>query len=210
MKKEYFVVPAFATPIYHTVVETISEKTKNQLFDLEFERLDTNNGWISKDKFIINRENFRDLKSLIESELSFYLDNILEVDRKIEFYITNSWIIMHDPGDYAQEHIHINSLLSGVLYLETNDESGDIHFQKNTNHLNLFPSALEVDIKNYNIFNSKSWYFKPCNNQLFFFPSSLLHYVDKNKSSSKRYSLAFNIFIKGRLGKDDLDYLEIK
>ena len=40
----------------------------------------------------------------------------------------------------------------------------------------------------------------PKNNQLFIFPSWLLHSVSNNESDQERYSLAFNVYIKGKIG----------
>ena len=44
---------------------------------------------------------------------------------------------------------------------------------------------------------------------LYKFPSHLLHRVLKNNSNEVRYSLAFNVFMKGSFGRDEYQ-LEIR
>ena len=53
------------------------------------------------------------------------------------------------------------------------------------------------------MYNSTSWKFNVETNDLVLFPSSLEHSVEKKKGSNLRISLAFNVFIKGNIGKED-------
>ena len=48
-----------------------------------------------------------------------------------------------------------------------------------------------------------TYYFHPKEGRLLIFPSSLEHSVEKKKGSNLRISLAFNVFIKGNIGKED-------
>ena len=42
---------------------------------------------------------------------------------------------------------------------------------------------------------------------LFLFPSDVSHQIEKNQSTEPRYSIAFNSFVKGKLG--DYDYANL-
>jgi uncharacterized protein (TIGR02466 family) len=141
--------------------------------------------------------------------LDIYVREVLHVRENINFEMTNSWIVKHDKGDWGQSHIHTNCLLSGVLYLQTNDKSGAIVFNKDVTQQNLFPNAIDIEFEEWNIFNSKRWRFQPKNNQTFFFPSSVLHSIEDNESDETRYSIAFNFFPKGKLGGKEFE-LELK
>ena len=62
--------------------------------------------------------------------------------------------------------------------------------------------------KQFNVFNSTSWWVSVKPAQLLMFPSSLMHGVDLKEDDSERISLAFNTFLKGSLGhNDDLNEL---
>ena len=52
----------------------------------------------------------------------------------------------------------------------------------------------------FNLFNSETWTIPVKPGLVFLFPSSLVHCVDFKKSSTRRVSLAFNVFVKGTLG----------
>ena len=137
--------------------------------------------------------------------LKLFTHDFLHITPDIEFEMTNSWVVKHDKGDWGQAHIHTNCLLSGVVYLQTDDKSGKIVFRKETNYSNLFPTGVDVDFTTWNVFNARMWSFQPHDNEMFLFPSTLLHSVDKNESDLERYSVAFNFFPRGKLGTKEFE-----
>jgi uncharacterized protein (TIGR02466 family) len=114
----------------------------------------------------------------------------------------------HLRGDWAQEHSHTNSLLSGIVYLDTDETAGDIHFN---NRSSIFPSAVDVEYSGYNIYNSRGWSITPKTGDVLIFPSTLLHSVSKNIYNKARYSLSFNMFVEGKLGavKNSINQLSL-
>ena len=70
-----------------------------------------------------------DLKKLILEQVNIFTTNYLKVV-DAEFYFLNSWINKHYPKDWAQDHMHENSILSGVYYLNTPKDAGGIVFVK--------------------------------------------------------------------------------
>ena len=56
---------------------------------------------------------------------------------------------------------------------------------------------------------AQSFEFELYHNQLFIFPPWLLHGVSNNESDQERYSLAFNVYIKGKIGTKEFQ-LEMK
>ena len=209
MNKEFSITPLFGIPIFNTKVDPISERSLNYIKNLSYERIDpAGNGFVSTNKYILDDAECKEIKEKVLKELNFYTSNVLEIQDNIDFKMTNSWAVKHLKNDWAQSHIHTNSLISGVLYLQTDEKSGKIVFGKEVNYQNLFPPAINIEYKNWNIFNSKSWSYRPENNQIIFFPSNIQHWVEKSESDIDRYCISFNFFPRGKLGKD-VYFLEI-
>jgi ectoine hydroxylase-related dioxygenase (phytanoyl-CoA dioxygenase family) len=61
---------------------------------------------------------------------------------------------------------------------------------------------IHLAVKEYNSFNSNSWWFSVETGDIVLFPSSLTHMVETKKGDNTRVSLSFNVFIKGTLGSN--------
>ena len=82
-----------------------------------------------------------------------FVNNYLHTDdRHFEWYITNSWVLKHEPNDYNPAHSHANSLITGVYYLEVPEHSGDITFHKPDGLTNIFHVSTNLSSSN-NIFD---------------------------------------------------------
>jgi uncharacterized protein (TIGR02466 family) len=167
----------------------------------DYERMISENGHITKNKYVLN--DLPDLKKELNIHIENYLKKYLKVNNKLNFYFLNSWIVKHLPNDFAQQHCHGNSLISGVLYLNVPENSGDIKFHKSYSYQNLFHQSILIDFEEYNYTNAETWTVKSQKNSLLLFPSFLEHSVTKNLSNENRYSLAFNLFVKGKIGKNE-------
>ena len=51
--------------------------------------------------------------------------------------------------------------------------------------------------------NSEAWWFQVKTGDIILFPSSLTHMVENKEGANTRISLAFNVFIKGKIGKKE-------
>ena len=65
-------------------------------------------------------------------------------------------------------------------------------------------SSIKLEIKDFNIWNSQSWWFSIKTGDIILFPSSLTHMVETKEGTNTRISLAFNVFIKGTIGDNKL------
>ena len=204
---DYTIMPLFSTPLYIKENVFISDEEKNILKSVEYERMESDNGYYTKDKYILNKT--EGLKINISKAINQFVYEELKVVPTIHFYITNSWAVKHKKNDWAQLHTHTNCLISGVYYFDVNEDSGRLFFHKEANHFSVFPMHMDLDITEHNILNSKAWNFTPKNGQLFLFPPWLQHRVSANESDQERYSLAFNVYIKGKIGSQEYQ-LEIK
>ena len=137
------------------------------------------------------------LKTLFTEKLKHHFYNVLEYVDETEIYITQSWMNLAVKDEYHHAHRHPNSVLSGVFYLKTVDEDC-ISFDNSYRADQVRPG-----IKNFNDYNSTLYNLNISDNMLVIFPSSLTHAVPPIKNKQTRISLAFNSFVKGKVGRDD-------
>jgi len=187
------------TPVYESYVPVKSEWL-NFVEKSEYGRAKSNTSDYTNDRYILN--NLPDLKEKLFFHVNLFTEKYLKV-KNTQFYFLNSWILKHYKNDSAQPHFHTNSILSGVYYLQTENNSGDLKFIKKPDEQRIFPTAISPDYSEYDYTNSDDLSFKPKKGSLLIFPSNLTHGVAKNESEKIRYSLAFNIFCKGIFGKDE-------
>jgi uncharacterized protein (TIGR02466 family) len=195
------IFPLFSTPVY---VNNVGDFERPNIKALEYTSTMPNGGSYnflsSVDKNVLDRPEFRGVHAIVMREIEIYTRELLAVNKKIEFYITNSWINVHGRGHAAGAHMHHNSLLSGILYLKVSQRSGALVFHREVQTLVPFPPALDLDVDSVNIYNCKSWAYQPQINDVCLFPSVVSHSVDPNESDEERWSLAFNVFVRGNIG----------
>lgn len=211
MNRQFKIYNLFPTPVFENQID-LSKYNIDLLLNKEFEYMENKSAKITKDKNVLETVGLEQLKKELLFNLELYTKNFLKVyDKKIKWYLQKSWVNKHETGDWGQPHYHANSLISGVLYLETNDETGEISFECPTNYRPIFPLSCNLEFTERTIENSTTYFLKPKNGLLILFPSSLLHAIKENKSETNRYSLAFNFHIEGELmNENDLDYLRIR
>jgi uncharacterized protein (TIGR02466 family) len=193
----------FPTPVYQTVLREFTPQ------ELEFIKALTptkNVGnRVSLDTNIFGNLALADLKSLCLEALQDYVLKVLAPQSDVSFYITQSWANFTDTHEFHHQHTHQNSIISGVLYIETT-ENDRIFFH----HPELY-EQFSFGQSSYNMWNSKSWFFDVKAPQLFIFPSSLIHRVATKETPGTRISVSFNTFVKGKFGvNDQLNELELK
>jgi hypothetical protein len=97
---------------------------------------------------------------------------------------------------------HPNSFLSGVYYIQTNEDD-QIEFSVESKNM------FQIPTNEFDKFNSESWWLPVRQNELFLFPSWLQHRVPPVKGDKTRISLSFNTFPSGILG-EELHLTELK
>ena len=110
--------------------------------------------------------------------------------------LDNVWININGYKDYNRPHIHGQCLLSGVYYVATPENCGDIQFEH--------PSPyLKIEWKdNYakNEYNSAIWQMPSKADTLYLFPSWLTHCVEPNLNKKEpRISISFNFELDKRV-----------
>jgi|TARA_R100001463_G_C3517454_1_gene220519 uncharacterized protein (TIGR02466 family) len=187
----------FPTPIY---LSSIKRKlTKSELLFVNKAKLKShdNEGNITSDEnYLLEKKPFNNLKKEIFERVEDYFERVLQTTKDIEPFITQSWLNFTTKNQFHHKHKHPNSFLSGVFYVNSNEDFDTIKFFKESYQM-ITPSYNE-----WNLYNSESWYFKVKTSDLILFPSYLSHMVEVKEGNNTRISLAFNVFVKGKIGSN--------
>ena len=146
---------------------------------------------------LLEQEELKDIANFINEKIKDYFDEVYKPQRKVELYITQSWSNYTTKGQYHHKHRHPNSFVSGVFYINADRSKDKIKF------FNDKIPYMEVTQREYNLYNSDSWWFNVGSSDLVIFPSTLWHMVDQVESDEERISISFNTFLKGEIGEDD-------
>jgi len=185
----------FPTPVYIS-------KLNRKLTSLELKFVEKNKKFYikntgnihSNNTYILNERPFSNIKKELELRVKDYFEKVISPTDAITPYITQSWLNYTETNQFHHKHAHPNSLVSGVFYINCHEELDRIKFF-NDSYKNIKPQ-----IKNWNLWNSESWWFPVKTGDIIMFPSSLPHAVENKEGANTRISLAFNVFIKGKIG----------
>ncbi len=156
--------------------------------DLLLQELNQNNeNYISKNKSVLDDPDLVELKQFIDKSIEQYLIEVYEEQTQLK--IGNSWLNKTLKNQSHLVHCHANSYISGVFYIDTQDDD-KIIFYNNDVRNNYYKPIID----NYNEINSQSWWLPAKKNSLILFHSDLNHSVPKT-SNEKRISLSFNTII---------------
>lgn len=181
------------------VVELGREFTKNEIETFQSLKMGPNEGnKTSINRNVLELKEFKNFKKFITKSVNEYFQALYCPIEKIELYVTQSWTNNTDRGEWHHKHAHPNSFISGVFYLNADITKDKIHFHKDKY------KQLDVVPKEFNLTNSDSWWFEVGTGKLIMFPSSLTHMVSPVEAEETRISLAFNTFLKGKIGSKDM------
>lgn len=189
-------ISLFPIGMYYSSLQ-LDQKFIDLIKSLKYLRVKNENGFISDTCYLLDLEENKKIKQEILDHVKVYLYDIIKIQKTYNIDITTSWANKHDPGDFSQEHNHNNSIISGIAYIDVLPDSGELIFNNPFSNLGL---PLDLQVENYSQFNSNEAKIIPKNGDLFLFPSSLKHKVTINKSNHERYSIAFNVMVRGVYG----------
>jgi uncharacterized protein (TIGR02466 family) len=144
-------------------------------------------GWQSPSDFY-EQESFSEFKNYI---LMYSLTALKHYD--YNFSLGNMWININKKGDHNVSHIHGSCILSGVFWVKTPKNSGDLVFASP----NAYTESGLLDCVAEEISQSKDYFshfnFTPAEGTIVLFPPHLYHNVETNESDEDRISIAFNL-----------------
>ena len=186
----------FSTYVYSDMVEPEKKNVIQEELLNTFHILEDTNGFKKRwtidthslsdttfSKNIINDYELTNFRKELDYHINAYLD-ALNFPHDRTYKIDSSWMTLNRHKEHSRLHNHGSSDLSGVYYIQTNGEDGDLYFNTpaamwGTSYLT---AHLHCDL-----------YAKPAVGKIFLFPAGLMHGVTGNDTKDDRVSIAFNI-----------------
>ena len=157
----------------------------------------------SEETFILDKPELANITSWIESKIEKYVQDIMNSNDKL--VITQSWLNKSKQGESHHEHVHPNSMISGVWFPQIHEQMPPIQFRSTKQR------DVALQTTKYNTFNSATFMLPMKRGELLLFPSNLTHSVPVNQGTEERISLSFNTWPKGNMGdKQSLTYLPLE
>ena len=198
--KEAVIQGIFPTPIYFSKLNRKITPTELKFVEKNKKDFYKNIGnTTSNDNYVLNKKEFKNIKKELNLIIEDYFNKIILSSNNITPYITQSWLNYTETNQHHHRHQHQNSLVSGVFYINCNEEFDKIKFFKDYAY-----KTIQLETKEFNVWNSESWWFPVKTGDVILFPSSLSHMVETKEGNNTRISLAFNVFIKGKIGNNKL------
>jgi hypothetical protein len=189
---DYITQTLFGTPlIKFNNIHSYSEEEMNYIKSLEL--LDQkDSASISKDKFILERDELKRVRDAIDRCAEKYIENFIQVNN--EFERTNSWLAVAEQEH--EKHNHKCTIFSVVHYVEA--DNATITFYQNKNFITR-SYDFDLDYIGFNEFNARETTIPVKTGDVIIFPGDVEH-SSQNFSDKKKYVIGANYFIRGDVG----------
>jgi len=187
-----FVIDDFIPTATNAEKERI-EGMKKYISDLWSKR-DYDDNWQTKSANLHKQKEFKFFADLIILTSKRIIE---QLDYKVEdITITDMWANVLKDTEHHPMHTHSNNFLSGTYYLQSDQKASIVFHDPRPAADVLVPRKKQTTLNNSSLLSYASK-----QNRAVIFPSWLPHWVQQNKSKSKRISIAWNIQIKGQVGE---------
>jgi uncharacterized protein (TIGR02466 family) len=190
------VTSLFPTPVGHFKFNR-PLTDEEQSFMVQQEKRKNEGNTTSVDRKILDHPMFKDLSTFIRSSIDKYFEQIYSPKFDVKLRVTQSWLNYTEPGQYHHKHAHPNSVLSAVFYVDADPSVDKIYFYNDGY------KQINFAVKDWNLFNSISWWLPVATGELVVFPSHFQHSVEVKSGENTRISLALNTFPVGYVGDED-------
>ena len=152
------------------------------------------NNWQTKSADLHKQKEFKSFASLVLTTTKKIIDTF---DYDVEdIMITDMWANVLKDSEYHPMHTHSNNFLSGTYYLQSDQKASIVFHDPRPAADVLVPRKKQTTLNNSSLLSYASK-----QNRAVIFPSWLPHWVQQNKSKTKRISIAWNIQVKGQVGE---------
>ena len=148
-------------------------------------------GWHSSDQ-LHRRPELQEFVAIVH-------DNVTEVARayrmdtnQASLELATCWAMVNGKMASGAIHCHPNSFLSGVYYVNTTEETGNIFFQDPRPGANM----AACPVTEFTPWTIRQVSYRPAPGGMLIFPGWLYHGVEPNLSETPRVSLSFNFRLK--------------
>jgi uncharacterized protein (TIGR02466 family) len=182
----------FSVPVYVADVEDDERiAIESEISNLDVEFLSGEDYGLESDalltnisKNLLSSVSVEKLKSVFLKHLDQYLTDVNSEATDVQ--VIASWLTKTHKGQSIEPHSHVDKDISGVYYINTNGDDGDLILYS--------PNPAANTTRFINSGNMLS--IKPKAGQIVFFPSWLLHSTTKNRTDNERISLAVDMVVK--------------
>ena len=203
MMKKDELLSVFPTPVQIYKYENNIEKELKHIENLEWKEQPANGNFRSADSYLTKHEQLQKIVLFFKECIDDYCNTIVNSDQRL--VITQLWGNKNPKGSRHHEHVHPNSIISGVFYLRQDPKLPPIQFAKSNQE------AMKLDPRKYNTYNAETFLLPCVSGELILFPSNLRHSVPMNQGDEERISLSFNTFSIDTLGSEEsLTHLDIR
>ena len=201
MKEE--LLQLFPIPLLILPYKQPIDKELAYLKTISYREQKQNGNFRSDDSYLLRNEKFKDIKNFLKESVDKFTTNVLNTKQRL--VITQCWANRNPKGSKHHEHVHPNSIISGVMYFQINEKLPPISFTKDRQ------DGMKLNPEKYNHMNSET-FMLPCKpGELILFPSSLRHSVPTNHGEEDRISVSFNTFCIDAIGSEQsLTHLDIR
>jgi uncharacterized protein (TIGR02466 family) len=192
----------FATPIWKIDTNLDCEPIKTVVYKLK-NKFETNHltnvgGWQSPTFPRKDTPKSLDLLfTYLDSAVRTCLDSIA-IPNKVHMH--SFWLNINNKTNFNKIHNHRGALMSGVFYIQTPKNCGNISFERWDDSQYYLPEDLETR----NIFTGSAINIEAEKGRLILFPSWLLHQVEPSQTEEDRISMSFNYILSGEKTAEEL------
>ena len=191
----------FSVPIFVVPLEGVTDKLKiKDLLErelIENKKAEVNPWDIEQtNPDLHKKKEFQDFCRVIKHFVSHISDKIMEFDESYSAEITSMWGNRQRHLAYFRRHTHHNNIFSGVFYLDENKEFPHINFYRP------FYTDFAPTVSKNNIYNGGVSQLESKKDMLVIFPSWLEHDIPINASKQDRFSISFNVMMRGKYQDD--------
>ena len=137
---------------------------------------------------LLERDEFSGLKEIIFAGVTEFA-NTLRLDiGKHQPRLNECWVNIYGRNDSQEAHIHQNSVISGIYYVQAPKGCGEVLFHSPMSDVMLEPPTTEVLP-----INTTTVGFSPVAGRMILFRSVLRHSVRANPVDGERVSISFNV-----------------
>ncbi len=189
--------PLFAKPIFKRPVDVSDVDLSSVKWAKNY------NNWISESQNVLGQPEFAVLAERVYDGICEYFYGVMQAKNNIEIYITESWFNKTEKGQSHHRHWHPNSLYSGIVYIDSEGETGRTRF------ITSQFDTVEYGVAESNLYNSRSWNIDAQVGSMLIFPSGVEHLVEEYNGTRPRITLSFNTFVRGDINTDPLTRLSL-
>jgi uncharacterized protein (TIGR02466 family) len=195
--KQNTIFNLFPTPVARRCINREFTTEELEFINSQEKRVNESNT-TSINNYVLEEKQLKDIKDfLLDSARNFFVE-LCKPNGSVDLYITQSWLNYTDKNQYHHKHMHPNSFISGVFYINADPLTDKIVFYRSPSLLDM----IKVAPTEHTMHNSETWWLEAGTGLLYLFRSDLPHSVPvlSNDREGTRISLSFNTFLEGTIG----------